>query len=116
MIRYYSTNKKAAKLTFKEALLKGLAPDKGLFMLDGIPAISNEGIDSLKKKSYAETAFDILSKFLKDEIPDKELKKLTKDAYNFEVPIEKVNEQGYIARLDRGPTASFKDFAANSEK
>ena len=49
---------------------------------------------------------------LQDDINEAELKKLTKDAYNFDVPLEKVDDGLYIMRLDRGPTASFKDFAA----
>ncbi len=111
-ILYYSTNRKAEKVTFKEALLKGLAPDNGLFMPDPIPAISAEELSSYADKPYYEIAYEIGRKFLANEIPDKDFYSITKDAYNFDVPIEQVYERKYIMHLDQGPTASFKDFAA----
>lgn len=111
-ILYHSTNRKAGKVTFKEALLKGLAPDGGLFMPDPIPTISTPELISYADKPYYEIAYEIGRKFLANEIPDKDLYSITKDAYNFDVPIEKVYERKYIMHLDQGPTASFKDFAA----
>ncbi len=50
--------------------------------------------------------------FLADEIPDRVLEKIVEDSYNYPVPLEKVIDRKYIMRLDQGPTASFKDFAA----
>jgi threonine synthase len=111
-ILYYSTNLKAPKVSFKDALLKGLAPDKGLYMPDYIPAFTKEELSSFSSMSYAEIAFGILDKFLKNDIPSKDLKDIVFDAYNFDVPLEKVVDRKYIMRLDQGPTASFKDFAA----
>jgi len=116
-ILYYSTNRKleqgfTKKVTFKEALFMGLAPDNGLFMPTEIPKLSKEEILKLKNKHYHEIAHNILKLFLKNEINDDDLKQITKDAYNFEVPIEKLDNLTYIVRLDHGPTASFKDFAA----
>ncbi|UCH13215.1 MAG: threonine synthase [Bacteroidales bacterium] len=111
-ILYYSTNRKAEKVTFKEALLKGLAPDNGLFMPDPIPGISAEELLGYADKPYYEIAYEVGRKFLANEIPDKDLYSITKDAYNFDVPIEQVYERKYIMHLDQGPTASFKDFAA----
>ncbi len=111
-ILYYSTNGKAEKVTIGDALLKGLAPDKGLYMPDRIPVLDKSTLKGMAGKSYPEIAFDIARNFLKDEIPDAELSGLIKDAYNFAVPVEKVYDRKYIMRLDQGPTASFKDFAA----
>ncbi len=111
-ILYYSTNGKATPVSFKDALLKGLAPDKGLYMPDSIPRISNDELSSLFGKEYSEIAYNILKKFLYDQVPSADLKEITKDAYNFEVPMEKIYERKYVIRLDQGPTASFKDFAA----
>ncbi len=65
-----------------------------------------------EKKTYPEVAFHVLSKVLEGEIDEPSLKAITFDAYNYEVPLEKLNDNTYIMRLDRGPTASFKDFAA----
>ena len=111
-ISYYSTNLNAEKVKFSQALLKGLAPDGGLYMPDMLPVISKEDLLYYKNASYADIAFSVLNKFIDDEVENEALKELTKDAYNFDVPLEKVYQNKYVMRLDQGPTASFKDFAA----
>jgi threonine synthase len=111
-IKYYSTNLKAPEVTFSEALLKGIAPDKGLYMPKEIPSFTKDEIKSFSQKEYYEIAFEVIRKFLVGQIGDDELLALVKDAYNFEVPLEKGFENKYVMRLDQGPTASFKDFAA----
>jgi threonine synthase len=112
LLKYYSTNRKSSELTFSQALLKGLAPDGGLYMPLSIPKITREELEGLTAKEYHEVAFSILNKFLGNETDSQELMSLCRDAYNFEVPLEKVCDRKYIMRLDQGPTASFKDFAA----
>jgi threonine synthase len=99
-------------VTFREALLKGLAPDGGLYLPDSVPLIPVSDLDSFASKEYHEIAFSILNRFIGDEIGKEELSRLCKDSYNFEVPLDKIHGRKYIMRLDRGPTASFKDFAA----
>jgi threonine synthase len=111
-IKYYSTNGKSGVFSFREALLKGLAPDGGLFMPDRIPVISNEDLASFREMRYSEIATFILEKFTGNDPDASVLKKLCNEAYNFDVPVERVTGRQYILRLDRGPTASFKDFAA----
>jgi len=109
---YYSTNLKARKVNFREALLQGLAEDKGLYMPEVIPTISSEEINSLRKMDYPGIAYTIGRKFLYEEIPDADFQRLVDDAYDYAVPLEKVVDNRYLMRLDQGPTASFKDFAA----
>ncbi|MFC2106997.1 threonine synthase [Bacteroidota bacterium] len=111
-LKFYSTNLKADPVTFSQALLKGIAPDRGLFMPELIPQLSKEEINSFSDKAYHEIAFEVAKKFLEKEISDEDLKWITKDAYNYEVPLEPAYDRKYIMRLDQGPTASFKDFAA----
>jgi len=111
-IKFYSTNLKADAVTFSEALLKGLAPDKGLYMPEEIPSFTKDEILAFSKMEYYEIAFEVIRKFLKGEIPENDLLELVKDAYNYEVPLEKVVDNKFVMRLDQGPTASFKDFAA----
>tara|TARA_Y100000294_G_C8515709_1_gene320727 strand:+ start:351 stop:1211 length:861 start_codon:yes stop_codon:yes gene_type:complete len=120
-ILYYSTNRKLKtgsdpgfkkKISFKEALFLGMAPDKGLFMPTKIPKLSKKEISMLKGKSYNEVSFHILKKFLHNDINNKDLKLIINKSYNFDVPIEKLDNLTYVVRLDQGPTASFKDFAA----
>lgn len=111
-IYFYSTNKKAKEVTFSEALVNGLAPDKGLYMPKEIPTFTKEEINSFTEKEYYEIAFEVSRKFLKGQIEDEKLLVMLKDAYNYDIPLEKVYGNKYIMRLDQGPTASFKDFAA----
>jgi len=122
MIRYYSTNRNLSHVSgfvpfretvsFREALLMGQAPDEGLFMPDAIPSLSMGEIMALKGKPYSEAAFLVASRFLAGEIDPDKLRWIVEDAYNFAVPLERVLNGKYVARLDQGPTASFKDFAA----
>lgn len=111
-IHYYSTNLRAAPVSFGEALLMGQAPDRGLFMPDRIPPLKSETLKSLKPMSYPEVAFAVLHTFLQNDISEDILRKLVFDAYDYLVPLEHVYERKYVMRLDQGPTASFKDFAA----
>lgn len=111
-MNYYSTNQNAEPVRFKEALLKGQAPDRGLYMPEQIPAMSADEIGALAGKSYADIAFAVTHKFLAGEVPDDDLRTIVRDAYDFPLPLEAVRDHKYVMRLDRGPTASFKDFAA----
>ncbi|MBM3421148.1 MAG: pyridoxal-phosphate dependent enzyme, partial [Bacteroidetes bacterium] len=111
-MKYYSTNLRSPEVSFSEALLKGLAPDGGLYMPSCIPGISGDEISSFRSMNYADIAFHVSSKFLREDLPSADLEKIVKDAYDFPVPLEHVYENKYVMRLDGGPTASFKDFAA----
>jgi threonine synthase len=121
-IQYYSTNRHLdqipgitpfqEKVSFREALLMGQAPDEGLFMPDKIPFIPLESFKALKGLPYAEAAMLVAQAFLAGEIDETTLRRLIDDAYNYDVPLENVFARKYILRLDQGPTASFKDFAA----
>ncbi len=109
---YFSTNQKSEKTSFRDALLKGLAPDGGLYMPSSLPLISGEELSSFADKEYFEIAYSVLDKIIGNEVNGDVLAELCRDAYYFDVPIETVPGSGHILRLDRGPTASFKDFAA----
>ncbi len=111
-VKYYSTNLRAPEVTFKDALLKGIAPDRGLFMPNRIPVFSADEIAELSLRKYYEIAYEVLYKFLKGEISSPDLLVICRKAYDFEVPLEHVSDRKYVMRLDQGPTASFKDFAA----
>ncbi len=110
-LMFYSTNRQSPTLPFHEALLKGQAPDKGLYMPETIPVFSAEAIKKMKALKYFEIAQQVIGKFLKGVIEDEDLRAMVEDAYNYPVPLEQVFEKKYVMRLDQGPTASFKDFA-----
>ena len=99
-ILYSSTNLKAPKVSFGNALLKGLAPDGGLYMPETIPQLTSKQISGFAGMEYHQIANQILSVFLHDAIPAEKLANMTKEAYNFEVPLEKVYDKKYIMRLD----------------
>ena len=104
-IEYYSTNLKAEKVSFSEALLKGLAPDGGLYMPTYIPLLSDKELEDIKASdNYSKIAYTVLRKFLSDEIGNEYLLHLCEDAYNFSVPLERVGStNSFIMRLDQGP-------------
>jgi threonine synthase len=121
-VTYYSTNRNLINVagicpfkgyvSFKEALLQGQAPDEGLFMPEPIPRLSLRDIKALKGKSYTHAAMLVAKSFLAEEISEIYLKKIIDDSYDYPIPLERVVDRKYIMRLDQGPTASFKDFAA----
>jgi len=110
-VLFYSTNHNAPSLPFDQALLKGQAPDKGLYMPEKIPGIPGDIIRKMKDMEYLEIASIVTGMFLKGAIEEKELAAMTRDAYNYNIPLEQVYKRKYVMRLDMGPTASFKDFA-----
>jgi threonine synthase len=112
LTHYYSTNLKTDPVSFGEALLKGLAPDRGLFMPETIPVLMPDEIESFSDKEYYEIAFAIAKRFLSEQVPDNDLEAIVKGSYDYPIPLEKVYDNKYVMRLDQGPTASFKDFAA----
>ena len=111
-VKYYSTNQKSPEVSFRKALLKGLAPDGGLYLPYSFPLFTREQLESFSGNEYHEIAFLVLYKIIGKEINKKDLRNICRDAYNFDVPLEKLCDRKYIMRLDQGPTASFKDFAA----
>ncbi|HME51540.1 MAG TPA: threonine synthase [Candidatus Lokiarchaeia archaeon] len=112
----HSTNHACPDVDFKTALLAGLAPDKGLYTSSEYPKFSNEELLGLASMEYPELGYAILSKLVGDQFPAAKLKAICKDAYDFPVPVVKLSndENTYVLHLDKGPTASFKDFAARA--
>jgi threonine synthase len=108
----FSTNLLSPDVDLKAALLTGQAPDKGLYMPREIPKIPLDEIIGFRGKPYPEIAFAVLRRYTQGLIPDDELMRLCAECYNYAVPLEKVYGRSFLMRLDQGPTASFKDFAA----
>ena len=108
---YASTNRQAPEVKLAEALLRGQAPDKGLYLPVKIPCFAPGELASLHDKSYPEIAAAVLEKFTAGTFERNELAEMCRSAYVFDVPLERADAQRHVMRLDRGPTASFKDFA-----
>jgi len=111
-LRFYSTNKKAEHVSFKDAVLKGIAEDGGLFVPETIPVLPVEFFDHINKLNFNEIAFEILSPFLLDEINSQNLHKIIEDAFNFTAPLKEITKNVYVLELFHGPTLAFKDFGA----
>ena len=111
-LRYYSTNRVAGSVTLKDALLTGQAPDKGLYLPETIPVVPLDEIVAFRSRPYHEVAFAVLRRFTDPEIENEVLEDMCRECYNYPVPLERVFGSIYVMRLDQGPTASFKDFAA----
>ena len=111
-LSFYSTKRESPDVDLCGALLTGQAPDWGLYMPTEIPVIPREEILGFKDNSYPEVAFRVLKRYTAGLIPDAELVRLCEECYDYDVPLEPVHDNCHLMRLDRGPTASFKDFAA----
>ncbi len=112
LIRYYSTNRGVPPVRLDEALLQGQAGDRGLFMPERFPRFSSDELKALTSKTYADVAYALLRPYTQGIIDARVLRELCEDAYDYVVPLEQVTDRQYLLRLDQGPTASFKDFAA----
>ncbi|HEY4474236.1 MAG TPA: threonine synthase [Candidatus Paceibacterota bacterium] len=109
-MRFHSTNGKS-RAGFSEALRLGLAPDGGLFMPDIWPHVSATFLRKLPKKHFHEIALALFKLFV-SEIPERELKKITREAFDFPVPLIRLEENLFVLELFHGPTMAFKDFGA----
>ena len=112
MLMFHSTNGQSPAVNLREAFLQGLAPDRGLYLPAQFPKLTPNEIAAFAKLPYHEIAFRVLSKFTEGIIPRNELAAMCLSAYNFPVPLEIISVRLFLMRLDQGPTASFKDFAA----
>jgi len=109
---FQSTNGQSPAVNLREALLRGLAPDRGLYFPATFPQLTPDEIAAFAKLPYHEIACRVLSKFTAGILSDDDLNRICRDAYDFAIPLEKVYDRVQVMRLDQGPTASFKDFAA----
>jgi threonine synthase len=83
-------------------------------MLNNIPRLTIETIDSFKNMDFVDIAYIIIAKFIVNIISQEKLQQIVNSALNFKIPIEKIAGNDYICYLDRGPTCSFKDFGART--
>ena len=111
-MKYYSTNKESPKASFKEATIKGQAPDKGLYFPETVPQVEKDLIDHIENISNEEIAFRVIKPYVSDEIKDDDLFKIVSETINFPIPLVKVNDNIFSLELFHGPTLAFKDVGA----
>ncbi len=111
-MKYISTKGKSEKISFKEAVIKGMPEDKGLYFPERIPLLNIDFIKNIEKYSNEEIAYTVASEFLGDEIPSIDLKNIISKTLNFDIPLIELDKGLYSLELFHGPTLAFKDIGA----
>ena len=109
---YNSLNNLSKSESFKEAVIKGIAPDKGLYYPNEIKSLSKKIIKNLDKYSIHNIAFEAIYQFVGNTIPEKKLKSIIEETLNFDFPLIEVDENIFSLELFHGPTLAFKDVGA----
>lgn len=111
-MKFYSTNKKSPAVDFREATIKGQAPDRGLYFPEQVPSLPESFITGLKNKSKEDIAFTVIKPYVGESIPDEDLYRIVSETVNFDFPLVKVSDSAYSLELFHGPTLAFKDVGA----
>jgi len=111
-MNYYSLNKQAENTTFKDAVIKGLAPDKGLYFPESITPLDSEFFNNIDELSNQEIAFEAIKQFVLPEIPEAVLKTIIEETLSFDFPVVQLNDSISTLELFHGPTMAFKDVGA----
>ena len=111
-MKYYSTNNHSIKASLHDAIVKGLAPDKGLYMPERIPALPKAFFKNIANMSLQEISFVVANTLFNDDIDSAVLKDIVYDTLNFPIPLVHVCDNKYSLELFHGPTLAFKDVGA----
>ncbi len=111
-MNYYSLNKQAPNASFKDAVIKGLAPDKGLYFPENITPLHDDFFKNLEHLSHTEIAFEAIKQFISTEIPEDVLKTIIEETLAFNFPVVQLDKQISTLELFHGPTMAFKDVGA----
>ncbi|MGN1376189.1 MAG: threonine synthase [Prevotella sp.] len=111
-MKYYSTNKQSPEVSLHEAVVKGLAADRGLYMPENIKQLPESFFNNIQDMSFQEIAFEVAKAFFGEDVEEKSLKKIVYDTLSFDCPVVKVEENIWSLELFHGPTLAFKDVGA----
>jgi threonine synthase len=111
-MKYYSLNHNAPEVSFKEAVIQGLASDKGLYFPQTITPLNPAFFNVIENLSHNDIAFDVIQQFVGDEIPEDNLREIIADTLVFDFPVVEVENGIYSLELFHGPTMAFKDVGA----
>ena len=109
---YFSTNNTQETASLKQAVIKGLAPDKGLYMPERINRFRPEFIENISNYSFKEIAIETARLYFGEDIPENNLIEIVNDAINFDAPVIDLDDKLSVLELWHGPTLAFKDFGA----
>ncbi|MDH7445606.1 threonine synthase [Aquimarina sp. 2201CG14-23] len=111
-MQYYSLHNNSPKVSFSEAVVKGLAPDRGLYFPEGITPLPQTFFDNIETLDNIEIGFQAIKQFVGDEIPETELREILTDVLSFDFPVVDIKENIGTLELFHGPTMAFKDVGA----
>ncbi len=111
-MKYVSTNGLAPPVSFREAVMKGQAPDGGLYMPESVPQLPPSFFRDLPDLSWAEIAFQVARSYTEEDLPDDILWQIITEALNFNIPLKQVRDNLFVLELFHGPTLAFKDVGA----
>ncbi len=111
-MKYYSTNHQSEKVSLSEAVIHGLAPDRGLYMPERIPTIPSAFFKHIGEMTLEEIGYVVANTLFGDDIDSSILKKIVSETLNFNIPLVKIDDDKYSLELFHGPTLAFKDVGA----
>ncbi|MGE5401273.1 MAG: threonine synthase [Ignavibacteriales bacterium] len=111
-MEFYSTKNKTLRVPFREAVLKGIAMDGGLFMPAEIPVLGKKKIQGLSRMSFQEISYEVAKHFTGDDLTSGALQDIVTSAFDFPVVVRSLSDEIAVLELFHGPTLAFKDFGA----
>ena len=111
-MNYLSLNHNSQKVNFENAIINGLAPDKGLYYPESIPKLSNKVINNIQNLNNNEIAYTVIKPFIGNCIDHKNLNKIILETLSFEFPLKEIENNINSLELFHGPTLAFKDVGA----
>ena len=111
-MKFYSLNKKAADVSFREAVIRGIAPDRGLYFPREINPIPASFFENIEELTDHEIAFKAMKQFTSDSIPENKLKEIIASVLDFPFPVVELEKNIATLELFHGPTLAFKDVGA----
>lgn len=111
-MKYYSTNQQAPLASLGEAVVRGLATDRGLYMPERIKPLPQEFFDGIADMTFQEIAYRVADAFFGEDIPADDLRHIVYDTLAFDAPVVHVDGNIHSLELYHGPTLAFKDVGA----
>lgn len=111
-MKFYSTNDKKHLVSLKQAVIKGLAPDQGLYMPAEIPQMPAEFLDRMHQLSFREIGYEVIQAFFKEDLSEESIIDLVDHTLQFDAPLIEIENEIFALELFHGPTLAFKDFGA----
>jgi threonine synthase len=111
-MKYHSTNNSSHQVDLKEAILRSLPPDNGLYMPNALPTLGTDFWTSYRELSFQEIGFAVANAFFGEDVPEENLREIVNGTLEFDAPIVTLAPGDHILELFHGPTLAFKDFGA----